>query len=72
MARTKESAGRINNNACMVLPDEIHLSHANGLIACAVVLNRDIGIDAEDMKRREVSLGIADDGGPAIYTQRHK
>jgi len=37
-----------------------NLSHTDGLIACAVVLNRDIGVDAEDMKRRVVSLGLAD------------
>ena len=41
-------------------PVRFNLSHTDGLIACAVVLNQDIGIDAEDMKRREVSLGIAD------------
>lgn len=41
-------------------PVRFNLSHTEGLIACAVVLNRDIGIDAEDMKRRVVSLGLAD------------
>ena len=41
-------------------PVRFNLSHTQGLIACAVVLESDIGVDTEDMKRRNVSLGIAD------------
>lgn len=41
-------------------PIRFNLSHTQGLIACVVVLDRDIGVDIEDMKRRSVSLGIAD------------
>ena len=41
-------------------PIRFNLSHTKGLIACAVALDRDIGVDTEDMRRRAVSLGIAD------------
>ena len=41
-------------------PIRFNLSHTQGLIACGVVLERDIGVDIEDMRRRKASLGIAD------------
>ncbi len=41
-------------------PIRFNLSHTDGLIACAVVLKQDIGVDVEDMERRAVSLKIAD------------
>ncbi len=41
-------------------PIRFNLSHTDGLIACAVVLNQDIGVDVEDMERREISLETAD------------
>lgn len=41
-------------------PIRFNLSHTDGLIACAVVLNQDIGVDVEDMTRREISLETAD------------
>ena len=37
-----------------------NISHTEGLIACGVVLDRDIGVDTENIKRKEASLGIAD------------
>jgi len=41
-------------------PIRFNLSHTDGLIACAVILKQDIGVDVEDMERRAVSLETAD------------
>ena len=40
-------------------PIRFNISHTDGLIACAVVLKQDIGVDVEDIMRREVSLDLA-------------
>lgn len=40
-------------------PLEFNLSHTRGLIACAVTLGREVGIDVEDVERREVSRDLA-------------
>ena len=37
-----------------------NLSHTDGLIACAVVLKWDIGVDVEDMKRKGQTVEIAE------------
>jgi 4'-phosphopantetheinyl transferase len=37
-----------------------NLSHTDRLVACAVVLKQDIGVDVEFMERRGPSIGIAD------------
>lgn len=40
-------------------PLRFNLSHTSGIVACAVVLSRDIGIDVEDMERKINILQIA-------------
>ncbi len=42
------------------LPLRFNLSHTDGLIACAVTLARDIGVDVEDVTRRAAGLDIAE------------
>ena len=41
------------------IPVKFNLSHSNGLTACAVTLNSEIGIDVEDSTRK-INLNIAD------------
>jgi len=41
------------------IPIKFNLSHAKGLTACAVILNKEIGIDVEDSTRK-INLNIAD------------
>jgi 4'-phosphopantetheinyl transferase len=41
-------------------PLRFDLSHTDGLTAFAIMLKEDIGVDVEDMERREVSLERAD------------
>jgi 4'-phosphopantetheinyl transferase len=36
-----------------------NLSHTDGLVACAVTAGREVGVDVEDMSRREVSASLA-------------
>ena len=42
------------------LPLQFNLSHTTGLIACAVTLGREIGVDVEDLERRTTTMAIAD------------
>jgi len=37
-----------------------NLSHTRGLVACAVTAEADIGLDVEDLERREASPGLAE------------
>ena len=41
-------------------PLRFNLSHTDGLIVCAVVLRQDIGVDVEDMERKNTPLKCAD------------
>ena len=41
-------------------PLRFNLSHTDGLIACAVTLNRAIGVDVESLERRGETVAIAD------------
>ncbi len=41
------------------LPVQFNLSHSDGMTACALTLNHDIGLDIEN-RRREIELGLAD------------
>ncbi len=43
-----------------MMPLRFNLSHTEGLIACGVVLEHDIGVDVEDIERSGDQLGIAD------------
>lgn len=43
-----------------VKPLHFNLSHTEGLIACAVVLNREVGVDVEDIRRGGDLIQIAD------------
>lgn len=40
-------------------PLRFNLSHANGLIACAVTLEHEVGIDVEDTKRKAINVDMA-------------
>src|SRR5262249_38781671 len=40
-------------------PLRFNLSHTDGLVACAVAAGREVGVDVEDVGRREVSEGLA-------------
>ncbi|MDP2904103.1 MAG: 4'-phosphopantetheinyl transferase superfamily protein [Methylovulum sp.] len=40
-------------------PIRFNLSHTNGLVMCAIVLENDIGVDIEDMQRKPATLDIA-------------
>ena len=42
------------------LPLRFNLSHTDGLIACAVMLDHDIGVDVENIERNNDVLAIAD------------
>lgn len=42
------------------LPLRFNLAHTRGLIACAVTLDRDVGVDAEYIDRRSDTVSIAD------------
>ena len=42
------------------LPLRFNLSHTDGLIACAVTLNRAIGVDVESLERRGETVAIAE------------
>ncbi|MDE3153856.1 MAG: 4'-phosphopantetheinyl transferase superfamily protein [Acidobacteriota bacterium] len=44
----------------VALPIRFNLSHTDGLIACAVTLGRDIGVDVEDVTRQAAGLDIAE------------
>ena len=41
-------------------PVRFNLSHTEGLIACAVVLKHDVGVDVEDMERKAITPGLAE------------
>jgi 4'-phosphopantetheinyl transferase len=41
-------------------PVRFNLTHTDGLIACAVVLKHDIGVDVEDMERKTITPGLAE------------
>jgi 4'-phosphopantetheinyl transferase len=41
-------------------PLRFNLSHTGGLAACAIVLDRDVGIDVEDVTRQTQTVEIAD------------
>jgi 4'-phosphopantetheinyl transferase len=41
------------------LPLRFNLSHTEGLVACAVTLGRDVGVDVEHLEPRTFDLGIA-------------
>jgi 4'-phosphopantetheinyl transferase len=42
------------------LPLHFNLSHTGGLIACSVTLDRDVGVDVEDIDRKGKTMEIAD------------
>ncbi len=42
------------------LPLQFNLSHTDGLIACIITKQNDIGIDVENLKNRNVNLQVAD------------
>jgi len=42
------------------LPLCVNLSHTNGLIVCLVALDREVGVDVEDMERLGMTVEIAD------------
>jgi 4'-phosphopantetheinyl transferase len=42
------------------LPLRFNLSHADGLIACAVSLERDVGVDVENIERARKAMRIAE------------
>ena len=44
---------------CAAMPIEFNLSHCSGLTACAVALDRQIGVDVEQ-RRRDIDLRLAD------------
>lgn len=46
--------------ACCSSKLRFNLSHTNGLVACAVVSGADIGVDVEEIRRRESLLKMAD------------
>jgi len=50
-----EIAGGISS-----LPIRFNLSHTDGLILCGIILNRDIGVDAENLERNKDGLSIAE------------
>jgi 4'-phosphopantetheinyl transferase len=41
-------------------PLRFNLSNTNGLVACAVALDRELGIDVESLERPSQNLGVAD------------
>jgi len=48
----------------IILPDatpslRFNLSHTPGMAICAVALDREVGVDVEDLQRRKVNLSIA-------------
>ncbi len=42
------------------LPLQFNLSHTTSLVACAVTLGREIGVDVEDIERPRTTMAIAD------------
>ncbi|MCI0459602.1 MAG: 4'-phosphopantetheinyl transferase superfamily protein [Gemmataceae bacterium] len=38
---------------------QFNLSHTDGLVACAVTSGHEVGVDVEDVGRREISTGLA-------------
>lgn len=54
--------GRPNIDPAMKLARDLrfNLSHTDGLIACAVTLNGDVGVDVENLERGGDLVGIAD------------
>ncbi|HVB39222.1 MAG TPA: 4'-phosphopantetheinyl transferase superfamily protein [Vicinamibacterales bacterium] len=44
----------------VALPLRFNLSHTDGLMACAVTLARDVGVDVEEVTRRAAGLDIAE------------
>lgn len=46
-------------NEVLDIPLRFNLSHTDGLIVCALVLENDIGVDIETMQRTHTSLDIA-------------
>ena len=42
------------------LPLQFNLSHTTSLVACAVTLDREIGVDVEDLERPRTTMDIAD------------
>lgn len=40
-------------------PFVFNLSHTNGLAVCAITLNRDLGVDVEDMEREGATVSLA-------------
>ncbi len=42
------------------LPLQFNLSHTTSLVACAVTLGREIGVDVEDLDRPRATMAIAD------------
>ncbi|MBU4010202.1 MAG: 4'-phosphopantetheinyl transferase superfamily protein, partial [Proteobacteria bacterium] len=41
-------------------PIRFNISHTDGLVACAVALEEDIGVDVEDTTKQNISVDIAD------------
>ncbi len=57
----RNAHGRPEIGAVRDLPPlRFNLSHTDGLVACAVTLARDIGIDVESHARRRINLRVAD------------
>ncbi len=46
--------------SCDGYPLRFNLSHTDGLVACVVTLENDIGIDVENIKNRNINLKVAD------------
>jgi 4'-phosphopantetheinyl transferase len=54
-------AGKPEIDPSLGLPGlRFNLSHTRGLVACAVASRDDLGLDVEDLQRREASPGIAE------------
>ena len=56
-----------------ILPVRFNLTHTEGLIACAVVLTHDVGVDVEDMERKAITPGLAERffSGPEVEDLSH-
>lgn len=54
-------------------PIRFNLTHTDGLIACAVALNHDVGVDVEDMERKAITPGLAERffSGPEVEDLSH-